>query len=466
MSHRTASVDLRERLAVSEDRLGDLLAGWRADFPAADFALISTCNRTEVYVARPTHEDPGVPHVESLLTELASGSSATDHATVRASLMHREQETALLHLTRLCIGLDSMVIGEPQILGQVRRAYAAAVAAGSVDGPLHAAFQAAIAAGKLARSETAIDAGRRSVGGVAVDLVEQVFESIAGKTVTCVGAGEMVEAAARRLVEGRAGRVWVVNRSPDRATELATSMGLSGERGGPRPWEDLAEALVEADVVVAGTGASQPVITVEMVSRLIRRRRARPLVVIDVGLPRDIEPAVGGLRNVYLYNLDDLRSVVEDHSTTRDDAVRRCEQIAAEAAAQCYRDLQHRNIGRMVVELRGRLEALAESESRRTAGRLAIDGGESADGDAVRRALDEHNHRLINKLLHVPLTQMREAGEHAPLGFYAAALRRLFGLDSHTRRPPTTDLTLPDQLASPRREAGKAPSASGRDGSA
>ncbi|MEM1209831.1 MAG: glutamyl-tRNA reductase [Planctomycetota bacterium] len=452
LSHRTAGVDLRERVAVGEDRLGDLLGAWRAAYPAADFALVSTCNRTELYVARPTHEDPATEDVEAMLADLAGGLSAAERASLRGSLVHREQETALLHLMRVCVGLESMVVGEPQILGQVKRAYESAVSAGSIDGPLHAVFQSAIASGKRARSETGIDAGRRSVGGVAVDLVEQVFESVAGKTVACIGAGEMVKAAARRLVEDKAGRVWVVNRSPGRAADLAESMRLTGERGGPRAWDDLSEVLVGADVVVVGTGASEPVVTAERVSGLIRRRRARPLVVIDVGLPRDVEPAVGGLRNVYLYNLDDLRSVVDGHSSTRNEAVRRCEHLAAESAARCYRELQHRDIGRMVAELRARLETLAEAESRRTAGRLAIDGEGTADGDAMRRTLAEHNHRLINKLLHVPLTQMREAGEQAPLGFYAAALRRLFGLAAPTRATPASDEQPPSTGRAERRE--------------
>jgi glutamyl-tRNA reductase len=428
LSYRTAGVALRERLAVSGEALDGVLRGWGASHPSADVVLVSTCNRTELYVARPTHEEPGVTAATAMLAELGGVAEGRERAELDAALVHREQGASIEHLMRLCVGLESMVVGEPQVLGQVKRAYETAVSAGTVRGPLHGVFQSAIAAGKRARAQTGIDAGRRSVGGVAIDLIEQVFESVRGKRVACVGAGEMAKAALRRLVEAEPARVWVVNRTASRAAGLAESMGLRGERGGARPWGDLSEVLVEADVVVTGTGATEPVLTTELVSGLIRRRRARPMVVMDMGLPRDVEPGVGGLRNVYLYNVDDLRRVVAARDGARDESVVRCESLAAEAAARCYREMQHRDIGRVVGALRRRLGELGEDEAARTHRRLLADGTAGLDDDRLARALAEHNHRLINKLLHVPLTQMREAGDEAPLGFYAAALRRLFGV--------------------------------------
>ncbi|MEM6332520.1 MAG: glutamyl-tRNA reductase [Planctomycetota bacterium] len=431
INHRTADVALRERLAVAPDRLDATLRALHEMFPAADLAFISTCNRTELYAARPTHERPtpdDLEHTLAALPTLGSPSATQDSLdpqALRAALIHREQRDAVLHLTRLCTGLDSMIVGEPQVQGQVRRAYEAAATAGAIDGPLHAVFQAALAAGKRARTETGIDTGKRSVGGAAVDLIERVFEHVAGKTVVCLGAGEMAKAALQRITQLGPKHTWVVNRTPQRAAELAASLNLSASTGGPRPLDDLDALLVEADIVLTSTASAEPILTAERLNPVVRKRRARPLVAMDMALPRDIDPAVGRLRNVYLYNVDDLRTLVDTSDTKRDAAVRHAEALANQAADRCYHRLQHSDVGRTVRDLRHLLTDLADAESDRTARRLAAKG---LDDDQFADALAEHNHRLINKLLHVPLNQLKQSDDNAPLAFYAAALRRLFGL--------------------------------------
>jgi len=428
LSHRTAPLDLRERVAVSGDAMPALLDRVRGEGAGVEAVVLSTCNRTEIYVARPTHEPPDADRLRHLLA--AHAGIGPD--VIAAATLHREQDRAALHLFRVCGGLDSMVIGEPQILGQVKRAYEAATNHGAVGPALHRLFQDAIRAGKMLRSETGIGEGRVSVGSVAMDFARQVFDRFEDKTVLAVGAGEMVKAALRRFDE-TPGRLWVVNRSRDRALALADALGVTGPRGGARAWADLDDLLVEADVVLTCTAATEPILTAARMKPIVKRRRRRPLFVLDLALPRDVEASVGALANVYLYNLDDLQSVVAATAAERREEIEACEQRLAEAVGRCMMAVQHRDVGQLVRQLRHRLHDLGELETQRTLRKLASAGNDPA---ALGRALEEHTQRLINKILHLPLSQINQHDADAPLGFYAAALRRLFDLEETIDAPP------------------------------
>ncbi len=514
INHRTAPVALREALAVGADRLPGVLAAFRARFDVegrgCEAVLISTCNRTELYVARPAHAPPNAEELRAFLAE-QTGASA---ALVTASSIHREQQPAVHHLFRVTAGLDAMAVGESQVLGQVRRAYEAAQVAGTAGTTLHRVFQRALSAARDAHKQSGVDALRQSVSSMAVEFAGNLFESFEDKTVVGLGAGEITKATLVRMLEKRPARTWVVNRTADAGLRLASALGLSiepmpehlesagnvrgrqggregggqGGRGGARPWADLGEVLVEADVVLAGTASAEPVITEAMFRPLLRRRRNRPLFLIDLAVPRDVEPAVGTLPNVYLYNIDDLNAALAEIPERRE-KIERCELLVRDAAERCVGAGQHQEVGTLVRQLRQKLQAIGEDEKQRTRRKLAAirgpdhgrDASAADESDRIDRLLDEHTHRLINKVLHLPLsrldpkggktrdpdaagaelakgftllqtpasesqnetrvgsTENNGAGEGTtgvvsqgggvPLGFYAAALRRLFDLD-------------------------------------
>jgi len=357
LNHKTADVAAREALAFDDARAGDLLGVLRERFPAAEGVLLSTCNRTELYVARPVHGAPLADELRDLLAE----QGGIDPAQLAAVTLRREQEQAALHLFQVCAGLDSMVLGEPQVQGQVRRAYELAQGCGAVGPVLHKLFQGAIAAGKQARNATGIDAGRTSVSSVAVAFAKNIFDHFGDKTVVLIGAGEMIKGAGHALMRERPGKLWIVNRSPQRALDLAESLGerAPGESAvAPRAWDDLDELLVEADIVVSCTGAAEPVVTQARFKPLLKRRRNRPLFMIDMAVPRDIDPAVGSLNNVYLYNLDDLQQQVGGTTDDRHAQRDRCEQILHEACARCMGEIRHRDLGQLVKQLRTRLNTI------------------------------------------------------------------------------------------------------------
>ncbi len=430
LNHRTAPIELREHLALDDDALATLLARFRRDHPAAECVPLSTCNRTELYVAAPS------PPVERDLIERLAATAGIESARVADAVVRAHQHDAVRHLFRVSAGLDSMVLGETQILGQVKRAYESAIEHGTVGPVMHRVFQRAIATAKRCRTQTRLDAGRVSVASVAIDFARQVFEDFASKTVLGIGAGEMGKAALRRLGELRPGRVWLTNRSPARAAELAERLRLPPDRCAARPWDQLDDLLVEADIVIVSTAAAEPTLTAARLRALERRRQRRPMLIIDLGLPRNVEPAVGDLPEVYLYNLDDLQSVATDAAAQRQDRAAACEAIIDEAAHACLRQVQHHEVGRLIRELRHRLHAIGRHEQART-DRKAAATLSPHEQDAVRELVREHTHRVVNKILHLPLSRIDDRADDLPLGFYTDALRALFQIDAN--EPAATD---------------------------
>ncbi|MCE9590886.1 MAG: glutamyl-tRNA reductase [Planctomycetes bacterium] len=430
VNHRTAPVGLREQLTITGERMAAALTRLRAAHPASELVILSTCNRTEVYLARPAHEPPTAEQ----LTDFLSGYCGADRAALAASVILRENEQAVAHLFRVCAGLDSMVLGESQIVGQVKRAYEQAQNSETVGPVLHKVFQQAIAVSKEARSKTGIDTGRVSVGSVAVDFAQRIFERFDDKTVVGIGAGDMAKLTLRHLASLRPAKLWVTNRTPQRAQSLIERLKLPATSAGVRPFEALDELLVEADIVLTSTGSQKPIITAERFKPLLRKRRFRPLFIIDIAVPRDVDPRVGGLNNVYLYNIDDLQGVVAANVNQRSEQVRECEAILFEEVRSCYAEVQNRDVGRLIKALRQRLHDLGRLEHERTARKMS-----AAAPDEMPAILEEHTNRLINKILHLPLSQLDQSSPEAPLGFYAAALRRLFDLKEESRPGPPVD---------------------------
>lgn len=433
-NHRTAPLELREALAFDNDKAGEAIRQLRAHHPASECVVLSTCNRTEFYLARPTHDPPSIEQLRAFLAD-ATGVHAD---TVRAASIHREQEEAATHLFRVTAGLDSMVLGEPQILGQVKRAYELADQHGAVGPVLHRLFQGAITASKNIRNQTGIDQGRTSVSSVAVAFARNIFDHFNDKTVLAIGAGEMIKAALASLQRENPQRLLLVNRTYERATELAKVLGLVGNDHGARAWEDLDTLLVEADIVVSCTAASEPLITEDRFKPLLRMRRGRPLFILDLAVPRDIDPKIGSMRNTYLYNLDDLQQAVKATESDRIEIAAQCEGLLKTHVDRCMGEIQHRDVGRLVKQLRERLHDIAKEEQGRTTKKLVALNGQTTE-QGIEDLLAQHNHRLVNKILHMPLSQLDRSDPDAPLGFYAAALRRLFDLHDQPDMPAKDD---------------------------
>lgn len=431
INHRTAPLELREALAFDTEQAAQAIRDLRQAYPASECALISTCNRTELYLARPIHDPPTIEHLRDFITAQAGA----DADAVRSASIHREQDEAATHLFRVTSGLDSMVLGEPQVLGQVKRAYELADQCEAVGPILHRLFQGAITASKSVRRQTGIDQGRTSVSSVAVAFAKNIFDHFGDKTVLAIGAGEMIKASLASLRREDTNRLLLINRTHQRAIDLAQQLELTGSDHGARAWDDMDSLLIEADIVVSCTGANEPIVTEERFKPLLKKRRGRPLFMLDLAVPRDLDPKIGSLRNVYLYNLDDLQQAVESTESGRKELVKEVEDLLRAHIDRCMGEIRHRDVGRLVKQLRQRLHDIAHEEQGRTAKKLASLNGQSTE-QSIEDLLAQHNHRLVNKILHLPLSQLDRSDPDAPMGFYAAALRRLFDLQDQPDMPP------------------------------
>lgn len=430
INHHNAPIALRERFADSGDTRP--LVALRERYAGVECIALSTCNRFELYVARPVYSEPKAELLRAFIAE----HFGVPIDQVASACVIREQEQAVAHLFRVCCGLDSMVLGEAQVLGQVKRAYETAAAQSFVGPVLHRIFQQAIATAKQARTETGIDAGRVSVGSVAADLAGRVIQDFESKTVVGIGAGEVAEPTLRHMLGLRPRRLWLINRTQERAVELAQRIGLDDSVGGVRPWDQMQALLSEADVVVTSTGSKAPILTADLFAPILKHRRGRPLMLIDLAVPRDADAALGSMPNVYLYNLDDLREEADRGIGLRGAGAEACESLIADAAAACMNQVRHTDLGQLIRKLRTKLHDMGDDETQRTLRKLSSSG----DANELEAALNEHTLRLINKFLHIPLAQLDRHKPDAPLGFYAAALRRLFDMaEPNEDTPPRTD---------------------------
>lgn len=418
LSHRTAPLEIRERLALPREQLGDLLRQL-ADRPELDEVLcVSTCNRVEV-VATPRGTDPqGLVRASEVLERFLGDTARSNGGPEiqRHLYTHRSHEAAL-HLFRVAASLDSIVVGEPQILGQVKDAFEAAQAAGTVGTVLTRVVSRALHAAKRVRSETAIGEGQVSISSVAIDLAQQIFGALAGRVVLLVGAGEMAEAAAQSL-EHAGARLMVVNRSHERGVELAQRVG-----GSPRPWSELDAAVLEADVVISSTSSRGFVLPRDLVARSVRHRRGRALFLIDIAVPRDIDPGVNTLDNVFLYDIDDLEGIVRETRKDRAVEAQKAESIVAEEVRALDAWVEARGVTPTIVALRTKARATLQAELERSlAGRLRHLN--EADRGALNAMLDA----AVNKMLHAPTTHLRKAASEPRGEQMAQTLRELFEL--------------------------------------
>ncbi|HQF12677.1 MAG TPA: glutamyl-tRNA reductase [Thermogutta sp.] len=411
-SHQTAPLAIREKLAFSPEQTRAALQLWEKRFPWVEAVLLSTCNRVEIYLASEMATIPPATDVVDFLGE-CHGLTRQDFADLCFALCTPQ---SLEHLFRVAAGLESMVLGEPQILFQVKQAYQWATEMGTVGPLLHIVFQGAFRAARRVASETEIQKRRVSIPSIAVsDFGRAVFERFEDKLVLVIGAGKMAEETIRYLRAEGAQRIVIINRHLERAHQLAERC-----QGEVRPWEELAAVLREADVVVSTTGAEQPIVTREMLSRVIAARLERPLFVLDLAVPRDFEPAIATMPGVYLYCLDDLMDVCQKNREARDKELPRADEIVAQEVGSVLANLRQRTVGPVIQQLRKDWESVKEQELRRLFNKLSdLDPAIQAE---IRLAFD----RLINKLLHPPLSSLREYSQSGAHQEMIEAIRKLF----------------------------------------
>jgi glutamyl-tRNA reductase len=417
-NHRSAPIEVRERFALGRSEAPAVLADLVDSGSTSEAVLISTCNRTELYLS---------------LADLGRGDAAfrailadrlkSPAEKLSGYLYQHRDRSAVDHLYRVTSGLDSMVLGEPQIQGQVKEAYQLAQETRGLAGPvvgttLNRLFQNALSVGGRVRSETDVGLGAASISTAAVELAKKIFGSLRGRHALVMGAGEMSEVTLE-ILRNEGVRSWVVtNRTHERAVELAERWG-----GRAVPWEDLGEALPGAEIVICSTSAPHPVLTLERYRAALPRGAAKPLCMIDIAIPRDVDPRVGREPNVFLYNIGDLRQIVDDSLERRRAEIPRAESIIGGAVEEFWSWHSSLAVVPTIRDLRDRGEAVRRAEVERALRRLSHLPAED------QQAIDAMTRSLLNKLLHSPTVRLREAAGNGRGTSVLDSVRYLFELD-------------------------------------
>ncbi|PKN59151.1 MAG: glutamyl-tRNA reductase [Deltaproteobacteria bacterium HGW-Deltaproteobacteria-14] len=417
MNHKTAPVSVREAFAIPSDALEGYDRELAADPAIAEVMVVSTCNRVEVY-AVPTG---AIEPLRVALTRRLGTERGLDAMQLDKHSYFLTGEDALRHVMRVCASLDSLVVGEAQILGQVKDAMATAREAASLGPVLDRTLQAAFHTAKAVRTDTEIARATVSIGSVAVDLARRIFPSLAETRVLVIGAGKMGRVTARSLASAGVERVYVTNRSREKAIALANEHGWHA-----RDYSELDDLLAQVDVVLSCTGASRPILDVSRIKPIIKRRKYRPLFLVDIAVPRDIEPAVGDLDTVYLYNVDDLEAVSRENLEKRQEEAAEAEAMVNAAVtniASWHRTLR---IKPTIAAIRHHAEALTAGEVDRALGKKQL----ATLDDVQREAVKATVRAVVNKLLHPSMTALRTHAESGDGEELAAAARLLFGITS------------------------------------
>jgi glutamyl-tRNA reductase len=393
INHKTASVCLREKVAFLPESLPHSLQAACARMGMSELTILSTCNRTEFYGM--------VDDSQQLLQWLSQERQIPLLELQKATYLHQEQH-ALSHLMRVASGLDSMVLGEPQILGQVKSAYQHAQLAGTMGSQLDNIFQQTFAAAKRVRTETAIGANPVSIGFAAVQLAKQIFSDLTKSSALLVGAGEMISLVAKHLKEQGIKHITIANRSLERAKHLAHELGGANVV----LLADLAEVLPQADIVISCTGSQLPIIGKGMVERALKKRRYQPMFMVDIAVPRDIEPEVDDLDDVYLYTVDDLESTIEENRRTRHQAAQQAEQLIEQCVVQFFKQQRAQTANGLVTAYRQQVEALRLAELGKAQQSLA-------QGVNPHEVLERLSRNLCNKIMHTPSIQLKQAATNS-----------------------------------------------------
>jgi glutamyl-tRNA reductase len=412
ISHRTAPVELRERLDFQTrgvDRALHALADRQA---ARETVVLSTCNRAELYTAC-----DDLSRTRANLVSFVSEFHNVDRSEVTPHLYEVADLDVARHLFRVAAGLDSLVVGEPQILGQVKEAHTIAVETQAVGPVLNRLFHACFGVGKRVRTETGLGSGAVSVSYAAVSLAKKIFGDLVGRNVLVIGAGEMGKLTAIHLKSQGVRHVTIVSRTMAHAARTAEAIG-----GVAAPWDEMDTALASSDIVITATGAAAPILTKARVEAVMRPRRNRPLFLIDIAMPRDVEAAAGEIEQVFLYNIDDLEATVRENLARRTGEVARAEAIVREEVDRFGVWFKSRGAIPTVIALRERFETIRRAELARLEFKM------SALPPEARARVDEITHLIVEKLLLTPTEQLKALGDTETVGAYAEALTHLFGL--------------------------------------
>jgi glutamyl-tRNA reductase len=410
LNHRTARLDIRQLASFNADQL---LAGLKrlSSLPEIlESMIISTCNRVEILTGV-ERQSQGIESIESFLSEY----SQISLPQLQPTLYHYSNEQAVRHVFRVASSLDSMILGEPQILGQMKSCYSAAFEAHTVGSYLNSLLQSAFRAAKRVRSETSIGEYPVSVSSAAVELIQKIFGELCDKSILIVGAGKMGEAAIRHLAETGAQAVYVANRSPQTAKDLAARFS-----GTAVPFEALPSWIARTDIVITSTGASETLIDHEMVQHIMHDRRNAPIVFIDISVPRNVDPSVGTIDNVFCYDIDDLGAVVEANINERMKAAAAAEKIVDQEVQTFLAKLKSMDIGPVVRQVQGHIEDICKTELQRYVKRA---------GPQESKQLQELDHmisRIAAKIAHPLVTQLRNNQDSLDESTYADLIKRIF----------------------------------------
>lgn len=412
LNHKTASIDLRERMAFAEDQMETALHQVKSLPSLKENMILSTCNRVEIYAA--------VRETEKAVLDLKHFLSQYHGLPLKEfekNLYSFLGEEAVKHIFRVASSLDSMVVGEPQILGQIKSAYEMAVESKTSGIILHRLLHRAFHVAKRVRTETKIGDSAVSVSSVAIELAQKIFETLEKKTVLLIGAGEMCELSARHLVSGGVEKVWVTNRTYDRAVSLAQEFN-----GEAIPFDEMNQGLKKVDIVISATDSPQYLIRHDQMAKVIKERKQKPVFFIDIADPRDIEPSVGEIENVYLYNIDDLKKVADENIKDRGKEAQKAETIVQDEVIKFVNWYHSLEVTPTIVALRNKFEEIRKRELEKT---LSLHPNLS---DKEKKSLETLTSAIINKILHTPSALLKQTDEEAMADLYLDTLRTLFQL--------------------------------------
>ena len=409
VNHKSAPVEVRERLAIPESRLPEAMVQL-AQFPGVEEGIIlSTCNRVELITS--------VSDGNTDLRGFLGAYFGLDAESLTAHLYEYRENDAIRHIFRVAASLDSMIVGEPQVLGQVKSAYTTACAVGALHSRLHALMSRAFAVAKRVRTETTIGSSAVSVASAAVDLATQIFGSLSGKRVYLIGAGKMSELAARHLISGGAEAIFVANRTHTRALALAEKFSGTAIR-----FEELYETADRADIVITSTGSPHAIFRREHGELFLHRRKNRPMFFIDIAVPRDVDPEMNKLDGIFVYDIDDLQQVVSANVANREREAARANEIIETELQRFVARLQTQEVAPTIVSLQEHLENIRQAELDRVRGKL---GKLTPEQESAIEALTRG---IVNKVLHTPITAMKNAAAEAEANTVVDHVRRIFNL--------------------------------------
>ena len=437
INHNSAAVEVRERVAFAPEQVNEALVDACAAAGVDEVVILSTCNRTELYAIVPG----GIALVEKAM-QLIDWIANYHHLSaeeLRQSAYHFEAEQALQHMVQVASGLDSMVLGEPQIFGQLKSAYAVASESGTVGSELGRLFPRVFSIAKRVRTDTAIGENPVSVAYAAVDLAGHIFADLSQSNALLVGAGETIELVARHLIEAGVSKIVIANRTLGRARELAQKFGAEAVL-----LAEIPEQLLDADIIITSTASQLPILGKGAVEHALKARKHRPFLMVDIAVPRDIESQVGDLRDVYLYSVDDLREIVDQNMRSRRNEACKADLIIEEGVRQYVQEVRSLGAVDAVKEYRQMAEQLREQELQRALRALAR-------GDDPQVILAQLARTITNKLIHAPTAGLKQASAEGRLDTVASA-RKLLGLEGAEKAQDPTQAPAVDTATDEQKE--------------